>query len=136
MDILPVPPANPGTSRTTRATLNSWKQVAQYFGLGVRTVQRYEQEFELPIRRLSRGRRNSVRAYPHELDSWLLRKTRHRKPGPERQSGEVTLISFKQNLARLRGLLEENRRLLDKTLVLKRGRHDPGAESPSLGQSS
>lgn len=51
--------------------LNSWKEVANYLGRGVRTVQRWEQELNLPVRR-PRGRsRSAVIAFKTELDAWL-----------------------------------------------------------------
>ena len=52
--------------------LNSWKEVAVYMGRGVRTVQRWERELHLPVRR-PRGRsRSAVIAIKGELDEWLL----------------------------------------------------------------
>ena len=52
--------------------LTCWKEIAQYLGKGVRTVQRWEREFGLPVRRLplSSGK-GAVIARPHELDAWL-----------------------------------------------------------------
>jgi len=51
--------------------LNSWKEIAAYLGRGVRTVQRWEQELGLPVRR-PRGRsRSAVIALKPELDQWL-----------------------------------------------------------------
>jgi hypothetical protein len=51
--------------------LNSWKEIASYLGRGVRTVQRYEQEFHLPVRRLNGKSHSSVVALSSDLDSWL-----------------------------------------------------------------
>jgi hypothetical protein len=51
--------------------LNSWKEIAVYLGRGVRTVQRWEQELALPVRR-PRGRsRSAVLAFKRELNQWL-----------------------------------------------------------------
>jgi len=50
--------------------LSSWKDIAGYLGKSVRTVQRYEQELGLPVRR-PRGSRYIVFAYPSELNKWL-----------------------------------------------------------------
>ena len=51
--------------------LNSWKEIAQYLGRGVRTVQRWEQDLRLPVHR-PRGRaRSAVIALKPELDRWL-----------------------------------------------------------------
>lgn len=54
--------------------LTSWKEIAAYIGKSVRTVQRWEAELGLPIRRPNPGDRNVVAALPQELDSWVLRK--------------------------------------------------------------
>ena len=51
--------------------LNSWKEIATYLGRGVRTVQRWEAELQLPVHR-PRGRtRSAVLAFRQELDDWL-----------------------------------------------------------------
>ena len=47
---------------TRPPVLNSWKEIASYLGRGVRTVQRYERDFRLPIRPAARqGSRRSDR---------------------------------------------------------------------------
>jgi hypothetical protein len=51
--------------------LSGWKDIANYLGKGVRTVQRYERELSLPIRRPSRNARGSVMATQSELKSWV-----------------------------------------------------------------
>lgn len=51
--------------------LSGWKEIARYLGKGVRTVQRYERELSLPVRRLSGKRGGSVVAVKFDLDSWL-----------------------------------------------------------------
>ena len=51
--------------------LNSWKEIATYLGRGVRTVQRYERELHLPVRRFHGKPHASVVALPGDLDSWL-----------------------------------------------------------------
>ena len=51
--------------------LNSWKEIARYMGLGVRTVQRYEVELGLPVRRPGGKERGSVMALSGEIDRWL-----------------------------------------------------------------
>jgi hypothetical protein len=50
--------------------LTSWKAIAQVFGRDIRTVQRWEKEEGLPIRRHLHHRGNSVFAYRSELDAW------------------------------------------------------------------
>jgi hypothetical protein len=51
--------------------LNSWKEVATYLGRGVRTVQRWEQELGLPVRRPRGKSRSAVIALKSDLDRWL-----------------------------------------------------------------
>ncbi len=52
--------------------LTCWKDIAHYMGKGVRTVQRWEQEFDLPV---SRPRGNAYKAavvaHREDLDFWL-----------------------------------------------------------------
>jgi hypothetical protein len=54
------------------AILSCWKDIARYLGKGVRTVQRWEREFDLPVRR-PKGvdRKSAVAADPRDLDAWL-----------------------------------------------------------------
>lgn len=51
--------------------LTSWKEIAQYLGRGVRTVQRWETEYGLPVRRARGETHHAVLALPDELDAWL-----------------------------------------------------------------
>jgi len=50
--------------------LDSWKEIAAYLKKEVRTVQRWEKNSDLPIRRLAHGKQGSVFAYKSELDAW------------------------------------------------------------------
>jgi len=57
---------------THSVVLTCWKDIAHYLGKGVRTVQRGEQNFGLPVRRpLGARHKTSVVAHPHDLDTWL-----------------------------------------------------------------
>lgn len=51
--------------------LNGWKEIAQHLSRGVRTVQRWELELGLPIRRPRGKSRSAVVAVAAELDAWL-----------------------------------------------------------------
>jgi hypothetical protein len=51
--------------------LSGWKDIASYLGKGVRTVQRYEREFALPVRRPAGKSTGSVVATTAELDAWV-----------------------------------------------------------------
>ena len=50
--------------------LDSWKEIAAYLKKEVRTVQRWEKNSDLPIRRLAHGKQGSIFAYKSELDAW------------------------------------------------------------------
>ena len=52
--------------------LSGWKEIAQYLGKGVRTVQRYERELGLPVRRPAGKSTGSVVATKAELDAWVM----------------------------------------------------------------
>jgi hypothetical protein len=51
--------------------LNGWKDIANYMGKGVRTVQRYERDLGLPVRRVSGHPSSAVIATKSDLDSWV-----------------------------------------------------------------
>jgi hypothetical protein len=53
------------------AVLTSWKDIARYMGKGVRTVQRWEQDFGLTVRRPLGSNKKAVLARPRELDAWV-----------------------------------------------------------------
>ncbi len=54
------------------AVCNSWKEIAAYLGRGVRTVQRWEHDLQLPVHRPKGKDRSAVLAFPAELDRWLM----------------------------------------------------------------
>jgi hypothetical protein len=58
---------------STGQVLTSWKEIASYLGKGVRTVQRWEAEMDLPVRRPAADR-HIVLAFPEELDAWARRR--------------------------------------------------------------
>ena len=51
--------------------LNSWKEIAEYLQRGIRTVQRWERDLKLPVRRPRGKKRSAVLAIPKEIDAWL-----------------------------------------------------------------
>jgi hypothetical protein len=53
--------------------LSSWKDIAKYTGKGVRTVQRWERDLGLPVRRAGRtAHKSSVMAYRSDIDAWMV----------------------------------------------------------------
>ena len=83
--------------------LNSWKEIAQYIGRGVRTVQRYE-EFGFPIRRVAGRPRSAVMAFTDEIDAWLARAS-GRPATPKTANG----LSLPSELKAIRAQAEMNR---------------------------
>ncbi|ADV81883.1 hypothetical protein [Terriglobus saanensis] len=53
--------------------LSSWKEIAQFFGKGVRTVQRWEKTLDLPIHRPPGAPSNVVLARESDLEAWMHR---------------------------------------------------------------
>ena len=54
------------------SVLSSWKDIARYMGKGVRTVQRWERELGLPVRRpTGASQKSAVMLHRTELDLWL-----------------------------------------------------------------
>jgi hypothetical protein len=51
--------------------LDSWKEIAAFFGRDERTVKRWEKERGLPVHRVPGGGRGTVFAFAEELKSWL-----------------------------------------------------------------
>lgn len=51
--------------------LNSWKEISSYLDRGVRTVQRWERNLQLPVHRIGKGRRSPVYALIPELNFWM-----------------------------------------------------------------
>lgn len=71
--LLPVPPAPD--------RLDSWKDIAAFFGREVRTVQGWEKNEGLPVHRHRHARQGSVYAFKSELEAW--RKQRASRPEAE-----------------------------------------------------
>ena len=51
--------------------LSSWKEIAHFFGKGVRTVQRWEKTLDLPIHRPPGAPSNVVLARTSDLEEWM-----------------------------------------------------------------
>jgi hypothetical protein len=116
--------------------LNSWKEVAAYLGRGVRTVQRWELELGLPVRRPRGKSRSAVIAFKPELDRWLnsapkeasskeisLVKLPKAPPNTEALHSNTQLLvsKTKQVLERSLGLCEQSKHLckqIDRALIL------------------
>ena len=114
------PSAYPIANRTkkldTREYLTSWKEIAEYMRSGVRTVQRYEREFGLPIRRPTGKSRGSVIATRAEIDAWIAaapiretfrlsrieRDSRAQANAEKIESGVIAMRKLKEQMQALR----------------------------------
>jgi len=73
-------PSAPGNKSDTflpppnEPRLESWGEIASYLRRDIRTVQRWEKEQGLPVRRLQIGKQGQVYAYRSELDRWVLER--------------------------------------------------------------
>src|SRR5271167_2759327 len=56
--------------RPPNRRLDSWKEIASFFGRDERTVKRWEKERGLPVRRLP-GAHGGVYAYSDDLVQWM-----------------------------------------------------------------
>lgn len=95
--------------------LSGWKEIANYLGKGVRTVQRYERELGLPVRRPAGRSTGSVLATNAELDGWV-------KASPIRASFLLTPHAddvSQGTTAAIRNNLAETTRLREQMLLLR-----------------
>jgi tetratricopeptide (TPR) repeat protein len=60
-----------GAQQASNRRLDSWKEIAAFFGRDERTVKRWEKERHLPVHRVPGGVRSGVFAYTDELAQWL-----------------------------------------------------------------
>lgn len=97
---------NIGTAESSRGVprpriLNSWKEIAQYLGRGVRTVQRWEVELQLPVRRPRGKSRSAVMALASEIDDWVIRTPACRQKfitqEPQGPASELRVLVIEDN---------------------------------------
>jgi hypothetical protein len=113
---------SPVVDRKMTSVLTSWKDIAQYVGKGVRTVQRWESEFGFPIRRIKPGRKSVVLAIPAEIDAWLQAQ---QFPDGQLDAVESERTAFLRTARELRSEIRELRsenRQLQRQLALERAR--------------
>ncbi|HTW59028.1 MAG TPA: hypothetical protein VMD99_12930 [Terriglobales bacterium] len=94
--------------------LSGWKDIANYLGKGVRTVQRYERQMSLPVRRPAGRPSGSVVATKAELDAWVsaspIREAFH-LPSPS--------CNYAASADAIRTGIEEMRKLRDQMVALR-----------------
>lgn len=98
--------------------LNSWKEIAAYLGRGVRTVQRWENELGLPVRRPRAKHRSAVIALKPEIDNWLKRYGQAMvDPVEGRTAIKKSRTALAVNVKRLR---EQTQQLLERFETLRK----------------
>ena len=96
------------------AVLSSWKDIARYVGKGVRTVQRWEHELGLPVRRPNgASQKSAVMLQRSELDLWLETRFSPRKGGntavPAGQYiSRASRAALRENIGKARELRSAN----------------------------
>ena len=96
--------------RTMVSLLTSWKEIANYLGKGVRTVQRWERELGLPVRRTGNDSSKCVvLAIPEEIDAWV--RAQHFR-GRNPKFHELELAKLRAEVAALRSENAALRQLL------------------------
>lgn len=100
--------------------LGCWKEIAQYLGKGVRTAQRWEQEFGLPVRRPDGAtHKSAVVASSRDIDVWLHQRWSKRRAA-ERVREESDVESLRILIARNRKLRRSHEELVqDLSITLK-----------------
>lgn len=104
---------NPATNMPTQISthiLSGWKDIASYLGKGVRTVQRYEEDMRLPVRRPAGKARASVLATKADLDAWIaaspVRKESQLTRGSEAPCA-LSIAAVKQGIQEMHTLREQ-----------------------------
>lgn len=105
--------------------LSGWKEIANYLGKGVRTVQRYEWQMGLPVRRPARKPRGSVVATRAELDAWVcaspIREAFHlSRLAPDSHASAKAMRNGIQEMCRLRDEMLPLRAELHSSLLMLR----------------
>jgi hypothetical protein len=104
-----------------KLVLNSWKEIANHVGRGVRTVQRWERDLGMPVRRPRAKSRSAVIAMADEIDAWLrATPTADRQPKGDGATSPAVAnlrISIKTHLD-LRGRCMELRNAHRNAMVL------------------
>lgn len=99
--------------------LNSWKEISNYIGRGVRTVQRWEELYGLPVHRAAGRDRSAVYALSDEVDAWLRSGKMHEAPAPSREVTPEIVERYRMAVDHTTALLERLRMLRQQTRELR-----------------
>jgi hypothetical protein len=87
--------------------LSSWKDIARYLGKGVRTVQRWELQLGLPVRRpVGASQKSAVLLYRRDVDAWLATRFAARPKNQETalENTDLALSTLKERIRKAREL--------------------------------
>jgi phage terminase Nu1 subunit (DNA packaging protein) len=137
-----------GDQRLVASTvLNSWKEIASYVGRGVRTVQRWESDLGMPVRRPRAKSRSAVVAMADEIDQWLRSAPTTELNGRQRSQPSLVIEQLRQTMSEhtiLRNRCDELRgshrqalhqlinNLEQLTLALQQSRSDQASAGDSI----
>ena len=93
-----MPPNNAAKALQMQTVLTGWKEIAQYVRCGVRTVQRWEDEFGFPVHRASNGAHHTVLALPSEINVWVQSQNSAKKFS-ELKACQIEVVRLKRELA-------------------------------------
>jgi hypothetical protein len=110
--------------------LSGWKEIARYLDKGVRTVQRYERDFGLPVRRPAGRPRASVVATKAEMDAWVsaspIREAYQLPPRPvdslnspiaQMKRGMAEMVRLRDQMMQLGSEVKASTRVLQENVV-------------------
>jgi tetratricopeptide (TPR) repeat protein len=81
----------------TNRRLNSWKEIASFFGRDERTVKRWEKQRGLPVHRVPGGEKGGVFVFTDELSDWLETRGESAAVAIDQNSIEVVHASNSEN---------------------------------------
>ena len=88
--------------------LVGWKEIATFLHASVRSVQRYEQEFGLPVRRTCGKSRAAVMARAAELEAWVATRPKVRRVKLPPMVGDFAAYrDLREGLVKMRELRAE-----------------------------
>jgi len=108
------------TDDSKNEILNFWKEVAEYLGRGTRTVQRWEQDLGLPVRRPRGKRHSAVMALRQDLDSWVRNRPQINDQGNgDRLDSPLGHTPILSQCAQIRDTIQTSRGLRTQTRQLR-----------------
>jgi hypothetical protein len=98
--------------------LSSWKDIAKYLGKGVRTVQRWERQLGLPVRRPNgASQKSAVVLYRGDVDAWVATRfsarTLEMNEAQTAQSSSSTRTKLREGIRTARELRTANQALTE-----------------------